>query len=180
MVGFAASVVASGAGGTIFSSIAAAGAGVASQPAQPVVTGAASQAEQPVLTVEQPVLQAGSHPQLFLANKRAKSFGLLQGSQVEASQPQVGAGAHPPHEATGVEQPPQSLTTGAGVEQPLQAVETGIGVEHPLQPVVTGIGVEQPPHEGAGVEHEGAGVEHEGAGAHDCLADILQRRRRNN
>lgn len=73
MVGFGASLVASGAGGTIFSSIAA-GAGVASQPAQPV---------------SQPV----SQQLFFFENMRARRPGFLQGSQqvFSAVSQQVGA-----------------------------------------------------------------------------------------
>lgn len=71
MVGFGASLVASGAGGTIFSSIAA-GAGVASQPAQPVV--------------DAPHAEPLSQQLFFFENMRARRPGFLQGSQ------QVGAG----------------------------------------------------------------------------------------
>lgn len=69
MVGFGASLVASGAGGTIFSSIAA-GAGVASQPSQPV-----------------------SQQLFFFENMRARRPGFLQGSQqvFSAVSQQVGA-----------------------------------------------------------------------------------------
>jgi hypothetical protein len=67
VVGFGASLVASGAGGTIFSSIAA-GAGVASQPAQ----------------------------LFFFENMRARRPGFLQGSQQVGAgvSQQVFAGAH--------------------------------------------------------------------------------------
>ncbi|MDB4413384.1 hypothetical protein N9189_02555 [Pirellulaceae bacterium] len=83
-------MVASGAGGTIFSSIAA-GAGVASQPAQPVD--------------DAPHAEPLSQQLFFFENMRARRPGFLQGSQ------QVGAGVSQ-QVGAGVSQ-----QVGAGVSQ---------------------------------------------------------------